>query len=109
MSNTGTALEAKQKTSVSEPLTAPLTTIPTQRSFEELRRHIFEERRPMFEERRPGSVRHNDPVRLHDVLEKEAKRMAQSLHDEAGQLLAAVHFKLDELSRGLPVRQRDSV
>ena len=48
-------------------------------------------------------------VSLHDVLEKEAKRLAQSLHDEAGQLLAAVHLKLDELSWNLPVGQRKPV
>jgi signal transduction histidine kinase len=54
-------------------------------------------------------VQRNQPARLHDVLEKEAKRMAQSLHDEAGQILASVHLKLDELSGNLPVGQRDPV
>ena len=49
------------------------------------------------------------PARLHDLLEKEAKRMAQSLHDEAGQLLAAVHLKLDELSGMLPEEHRNCV
>ena len=49
------------------------------------------------------------PVSLHDVLEKEARRMAQSLHDEAGQLLAAVHLKLDELTGNLPAGQRQPV
>jgi two-component system, NarL family, sensor histidine kinase UhpB len=57
----------------------------------------------------PGSVRRHTPARLHDVLEKEVKRMAQSLHDEAGQLLAAVHLKLDEVNGSLPAAQRDSV
>jgi signal transduction histidine kinase len=51
----------------------------------------------------------NKPVSLHDVLEKEARRMAQSLHDEAGQLLAAVHLKLDELTGNLTVGQRKPV
>lgn len=46
---------------------------------------------------------------LHDVLEKQAKRMAQSLHDEAGQLLAAVFLKLDELNRKLPEGQRGCI
>ena len=73
-------------------------TAATQRSLEE-------RRRPMA----PESVRRNHSIRLHDVLEKEAKRMAQSLHDEAGQLLAAVHLKLDELTWSLPVGQPDSV
>jgi two-component system, NarL family, sensor kinase len=49
------------------------------------------------------------PVRLHDVLEKEAKRIAQSLHDEAGQLLATVHLKLDEASRALSPEQQSCV
>lgn len=53
----------------------------------------------------PTGVHRNKPVSLHDVLEKEAKRMAQSLHDEAGQLLATVHLKLDELAWTLPVGQ----
>jgi signal transduction histidine kinase len=57
----------------------------------------------------PERVRRHTPVRLHDVLEKEVKRMAQSLHDEAGQLLAAVHLKLDEVNGSLPVGQRDPV
>jgi two-component system NarL family sensor kinase len=51
----------------------------------------------------------NKLLSLHDVLERDAKRMAQSLHDEAGQLLAAVHLKLDELTGNLPVGQRKPV
>ena len=54
-------------------------------------------------------VHRNPPARLHDVLEKEARRMAQSLHDEAGQLLAAVHLKLDELTGNLPAAHRDPI
>jgi len=54
-------------------------------------------------------VQRNRPVSLHDVLEKEAKRMAQSLHDEAGQLLAAVHLKLDELTGNLPAVQHKPI
>jgi signal transduction histidine kinase len=57
----------------------------------------------------PDRVRRSQPDRLHDVLEKEAKRMAQSLHDEAGQLLAAVHLKLDELTWDLPAGECDPV
>jgi signal transduction histidine kinase len=49
------------------------------------------------------------PVRLHDVLEQEAKKIAQSLHDEAGQLLATVHLKLDEVSRALSAEQQSCV
>jgi len=51
----------------------------------------------------------DNPLRLHDLLEKEAKRMAQSLHDEAGQVLAAVYLKLDELAWNLPSAQHDPV
>src|ERR1051325_16833 len=36
--------------------------------------------------------------RLHEAMEKQSKKVAQSLHDEAGQLLAVVHLKLDELA-----------
>ena len=47
--------------------------------------------------------------RLHEVLEKEARRMAQSLHDGAGQLLAAVHLKLDEVTWNFPAEERRPV
>src|SRR3954471_4842082 len=46
--------------------------------------------------------------RLNDSLERQAKRIAQALHDEAGQLLAAAHMVLAEVAHDLPasVRQR---
>lgn len=46
--------------------------------------------------------------RLNEALEAETRRIAQALHDETGQLLAAVHMTLDEVARGLPpsVRER---
>jgi signal transduction histidine kinase len=46
--------------------------------------------------------------RLNDSLERQAKRIAQALHDEAGQLLAAAHMVLAEAAHDLPasVRQR---
>jgi signal transduction histidine kinase len=46
--------------------------------------------------------------RLNDMLEGQARRIASTLHDEAGQLLASVHFALAEHARTLPQdRQRD--
>jgi len=39
---------------------------------------------------------------LNDMLEGQAKRIAHALHNEAGQLLASVHFALDEAGRELP-------
>jgi signal transduction histidine kinase len=46
--------------------------------------------------------------RLNETLEEETKRIAHALHDEAGQLLAAIHITLDEVARGMPspVRER---
>ena len=44
--------------------------------------------------------------RLNDSLERQAKRIAQSLHDEAGQLLAAAHTVLAEAARDLPAPAR---
>jgi signal transduction histidine kinase len=38
---------------------------------------------------------------LNEVLEEELKRIAHALHDEAGQLLAAVHLSLDQVEREL--------
>jgi len=40
--------------------------------------------------------------RFNTVLEREAKRIAHSLHDEAGQLLVAVYIALANLARDLP-------
>lgn len=40
--------------------------------------------------------------RLNAALEAEIKRIARELHDEAGQLLAAIYIKVDEISQGLP-------
>lgn len=37
--------------------------------------------------------------RMNEIMEKEAKRIAHSLHDQAGQLLATVHLELHELAR----------
>jgi signal transduction histidine kinase len=39
---------------------------------------------------------------LNELLEQEAHRLARELHDEAGQLLAAVHLALDEATHDLP-------
>jgi len=44
--------------------------------------------------------------RLNDSLECQAKRIAQALHDEAGQLLAAAHMVLAEAARDLPAPAR---
>lgn len=46
-------------------------------------------------------------VRILKVREEEAKRIAHVLHDEAGQLLAAVHIALDETARDLPPATRE--
>jgi two-component system, NarL family, sensor histidine kinase UhpB len=39
--------------------------------------------------------------RMNEVLEEEVKRIAHALHDEAAQLLAAVHLSLDQLEHEL--------
>src|SRR5437867_12760250 len=40
--------------------------------------------------------------RLNEALENEAKRIAHALHDEAGQLLASVHFAVSDMAGELP-------
>jgi signal transduction histidine kinase len=40
--------------------------------------------------------------RLNEALEEEARRIAHALHDEAGQLLASVHIRLEEVAGELP-------
>jgi signal transduction histidine kinase len=44
--------------------------------------------------------------RLNERLEQQAHRLARELHDEAGQLLAAVHLALDEATHDLPETQK---
>ena len=44
--------------------------------------------------------------RLNEALENEAKRIAHALHDEAGQLLASVHFVVSEIADELPPPSR---
>jgi signal transduction histidine kinase len=46
---------------------------------------------------------------LNETLEEEIKRIAYSVHDEAGQLLVAVHLALAEVARGLPKPQKEQV
>src|SRR5207245_3372125 len=43
---------------------------------------------------------------LNETLEEEIKRIAYSVHDEAGQLLVAVHLALAEVKRELPQVQQ---
>src|SRR5467141_962008 len=43
---------------------------------------------------------------LNETLEEEIKRIAYAVHDEAGQLLVAVHLALADVARELPERQK---
>jgi signal transduction histidine kinase len=43
---------------------------------------------------------------LNELLEQGARRIGRELHDEAGQLLAAVHLALEEATYDLPAPQR---
>jgi signal transduction histidine kinase len=45
--------------------------------------------------------------RLNDSLERQAKRIAQTLHDESAQLLAAAHAVLAEAALDLPAAARE--
>jgi len=44
--------------------------------------------------------------RLNEALEAETRRIARALHDESGQLLAAVHIQLQDVARDLPPLKR---
>ncbi len=46
---------------------------------------------------------------LNETLEEEIKRIAYAVHDEAGQLLVAVHLGLADLARELPEPQKQQV
>ena len=46
---------------------------------------------------------------LNETLEEEIKRIAYAVHDEAGQLLVAVHLALADLARELPQHQKAQV
>ena len=43
---------------------------------------------------------------LNETLEEEIKRIAYAVHDEAGQLLVAVHLALGEVAMGMPEEQQ---
>jgi signal transduction histidine kinase len=46
---------------------------------------------------------------LNETLEEEIKRIAYAVHDEAGQLLVAVHLALADLERDLPRPHKDQI
>lgn len=46
---------------------------------------------------------------LNETLEEEIKRIAYAVHDEAGQLLVAVHLALANMAQGLPQAQREQI
>ncbi|HYY68292.1 MAG TPA: phosphatase RsbU N-terminal domain-containing protein, partial [Terriglobales bacterium] len=46
---------------------------------------------------------------LNENLELEVKRIGQTVHDEAGQLLVAVHLAMAEIARDLPPGLRDRI
>lgn len=46
---------------------------------------------------------------LNETLEEEIKRIAYAVHDEAGQLLVAVHLALADVARELPEGQKEQV
>ncbi|HJX95505.1 MAG TPA: ATP-binding protein [Candidatus Acidoferrum sp.] len=46
---------------------------------------------------------------LNETLEEEIKRIAYAVHDEAGQLLVAVHLALADVARELPELQKERV
>ncbi|MGA8224507.1 MAG: ATP-binding protein [Candidatus Acidiferrales bacterium] len=46
---------------------------------------------------------------LNETLEEEIKRIAYAVHDEAGQLLVAVHLALADVSRDLPKAQQEQL
>jgi signal transduction histidine kinase len=46
---------------------------------------------------------------LNETLEEEIKRIAYAVHDEAGQLLVAVHLALAEVARELPQVQKEQI
>jgi two-component system, NarL family, sensor histidine kinase UhpB len=46
---------------------------------------------------------------LNETLEEEIKRIAYAVHDEAGQLLVAVHLALAEMTPALPKAQQEQV
>jgi signal transduction histidine kinase len=44
---------------------------------------------------------------FNETLEAQVRRIASTLHDESGQLLAVVHIKLEEVARNMPVEVRE--
>ncbi len=62
---------------------------------------------PIWEAQRQLLSEHCALVRLNEVREQEARRIGQALHDEAAQLLAAVHMAVEAVARELESPQRE--
>lgn len=63
----------------------------------------FDEMATALEARRSEAERAEAAQRrLNEALEREARRIAHALHDEAGQLLAVVYIGLEDCARDLP-------
>ena len=48
-------------------------------------------------------------IHVNEQVEQKARKIAMALHDEAGQILAMVHLKLEEISHRLEPAQREPV
>lgn len=65
--------------------------------------NFFVESLSPFEMSQRGVREANTALRqMNATMEEQAKRIAHALHDDAGQLLASVHIRLDELAREVP-------
>ncbi|MBI4526139.1 MAG: hypothetical protein HY695_20260 [Deltaproteobacteria bacterium] len=65
--------------------------------------NFFVESLSPFEMSHRGAREANTALRsINETMEEQAKRIAHSLHDEAGQLLASVHIELDRWARETP-------
>jgi signal transduction histidine kinase len=88
--------------------------LPGKHDAEERDRAVREAKNFFVESLTPFEMAHrgfrdaNSALRqLTEKLEEESKRIAHSLHDEAGQFLACVHIAIEEVARDLPAPARD--
>lgn len=83
-------------------------TPPLKEPFQAMADFFASSLRPIWDAQRQWLRKNCALIRMNEVREEEARRIAHALHDETVQLLAAVHLAVEEVARELesPYRER---
>ncbi|MDO9318386.1 MAG: phosphatase RsbU N-terminal domain-containing protein [Gammaproteobacteria bacterium] len=88
---------------LNETLSMANDCVATQSAMNRAASHFLKEALSAFEVSRLCNRQTNDVlIKLYDVFENEAKRIAHRLHDESAQMLAVVYLELAEIANSSP-------